>query len=57
MDTGHATGNVLVARQEARLVGVMRMVTWPDCQKAAMPLFVVPFAFLAMGRAAINVYT
>ena len=53
---GHATGNVLIVRQEARLAGVMRMVTWPDCQKAAMPLFVVPFAFLAMGRAAINVY-
>jgi len=53
---GYATGNVLVVRQEARLVGIMRMVTWPDCQKAAMPRFVVPFAFLSMGRAAINVY-
>jgi ribosomal protein S18 acetylase RimI-like enzyme len=53
---GNAAGNVLVARQEGQLVGVMRMVTWPDCQKAAMPLFVVPFAFLAIGRAAINVY-
>ncbi len=53
---GHPKGEVLIAKQDEQLAGVMRMVEWPDCQKAAMPLFVVPFAFLVMGRAAINVY-
>jgi GNAT superfamily N-acetyltransferase len=52
----HPTGDVLIAKQDAQLVGLMRMAKWPDCQKVAMPFFVVPFAFLAMGRAAINVY-
>ncbi len=53
---GHPTGDVLIAKQGTQLVGVMRTAKWPDCQKTNMPLFVVPFAFLAIGRAAVNVH-
>lgn len=53
---GHPGGEVWVAKQETQMVGVIRMAKWPDCQKVAMPLFAVPFAFLSVGRAAVNVY-
>ena len=49
-------GELLAAREGEELVGVLRMVTSPDCQKKALSTFAVPFAFLSIGTAALRLY-
>ena len=53
---GLKVGELLAARENEELVGVLRMVTSPDCQKKALPTFAVPFAFLSIGKTALRLY-
>lgn len=52
----HFPGKIFVAKNEAKIVGVLRMVKWPKCQpRPAMRLRMLPVMLMSMGSIALRV--
>jgi len=52
---GKKPGETVVAREGNEMVGVMRMVKWPDCQNSSMHGFEIIPAAIFIGSAAFRV--
>lgn len=51
----HKPGQVVVAREAGRMVGVLRMVAWPQCRQSGISGFEMLPALLLTGRVALRV--